>query len=402
MCVAREHSRPHAVRAQVILASADSSLKAGMLRTLKARIDRIVHYTSVYDAVMRRHRKEVRTRRKSTYAKIMAAVTLRATGGTIRGLAAFRRLERKSSGNVSGVASVAEAGEGSEIVWEHVKGDLDIYITQDGHGVSLRRALEAEILNYEQGEPTKKARVTKGGRKVAPKVGITEMKLTASEMAAMDGTAETAPVLRPKQSKYVAKVTFDARQISKTKAQTEVMLLLIPEGEEGQLYCQSALRIRTVLVYTGKDGKEQLQANLDKVLEEIEDLRARGLRYCAKEDTFVGQDPSAPLESGDRNVEVEFFLPADMCSHFGLFGHGGGRDPTKCFCTHCKCRMDQRHTLFQLVRLPSCATVGDVAKAHSIKVETLWMLNAGIDPTGQLPTTGLTDQALFFKTLPLQ
>ena len=50
----------------------------------------------------------------------------------------------------------------------------------------------------------------------------------------MDCTAETAPVLRPKQSKYVAKVTFDARQISKTKAQTEVMLLLIPEGEEGQ------------------------------------------------------------------------------------------------------------------------------------------------------------------------
>ncbi len=75
-----------------------------------------------------------RTRRKSTYAKIMAAVMLRATGGTIRGLAAFRRLERKSSGIVSGVASVAEAGEGSEIVWEHVKGYLDIYITQPEAG----------------------------------------------------------------------------------------------------------------------------------------------------------------------------------------------------------------------------------------------------------------------------
>ncbi len=149
MCVSvSSFSRPHTVGAQVILASADSSLKAGMLHTLKARIDSIVHYTSVYDSVMRRHRKEVRTLRKSTYAKIMAAVTLRATGGTIRGLAAFRRLERKSSGIVSGVASVGEAGEGSEIVWEHVKDDLDIYITQDWHGVSLRKALEAEILNY--------------------------------------------------------------------------------------------------------------------------------------------------------------------------------------------------------------------------------------------------------------
>ncbi len=92
--------------AQVILASADSSLKARRLRTLKDRIDLIVHYASGYDAVMCRHRREVRDRRKSAYAKIMAAVTLRATGGTIRGLAAFRRLERKSSGIVSGVATV--------------------------------------------------------------------------------------------------------------------------------------------------------------------------------------------------------------------------------------------------------------------------------------------------------
>ncbi len=39
-------------------------------------------------------------------------------------------------------------------MWEHVKGDLDIYITHDRHCVSLRRVLEAGILNYEQGQPT--------------------------------------------------------------------------------------------------------------------------------------------------------------------------------------------------------------------------------------------------------
>jgi hypothetical protein len=152
-------SRPHAVGVQVILASTDSSLKAGMLRILKARIDHIVHYSSVYDAAMRRHRREVRSRRTAP--------------------------------------------------------------------------------------PTKKAHVTPAGRKVAQKVVISNLKTkhTASELAAMGGTAETPPVLRPKQSKYVVKVTFDARKISKTKAQTKVMLLLIPEGEEGQFYCQSALRI---------------------------------------------------------------------------------------------------------------------------------------------------------------
>jgi hypothetical protein len=102
--------------------------------------------------------------------------------------------------------------------------------------------------------------VTPAGRKVAVRVGITETKHTASELAARaaGGPADAVQVpLRSKQGKYIVKVTFDARQISKTKAQT-VMLLLIPEGEEGQFYCQSALRIRTVLVYTGKDGKEQL------------------------------------------------------------------------------------------------------------------------------------------------
>jgi hypothetical protein len=82
------------------------------------------------------------------------------------------------------------------------------------------------------------------------------------------------------------------------------MLLLIPEGEEAQ----SALCIRTMLVYTGKDGKEQLQVNLDKVMEEIrvEGVRARSLRYCAKEDNLVGQesqDPDEPMESWKAGTE---------------------------------------------------------------------------------------------------
>ncbi len=104
-------SHSDAVGAQVILASADSALKAGMLRTLKVRIDRIVHYSSVYDAVMCRHRREVRARRKSTYAKVMAAVTLQATGGTIRGLAAIRRLERKTALERRAVGSVCWRSE---------------------------------------------------------------------------------------------------------------------------------------------------------------------------------------------------------------------------------------------------------------------------------------------------
>jgi hypothetical protein len=66
------------VGAQVILASADSCLKAGMLRTHKARIDCIVHYTSVYDAVMRRHRKEVRCSTRPASPRLTAAPRSRA------------------------------------------------------------------------------------------------------------------------------------------------------------------------------------------------------------------------------------------------------------------------------------------------------------------------------------
>ncbi len=73
---ARERLCANAVGGQVIMTSADSSLKTGMLRTLKARIDRIVHYLSDCNTVMRWRRKEVRARRESTYAKIMTAVTL--------------------------------------------------------------------------------------------------------------------------------------------------------------------------------------------------------------------------------------------------------------------------------------------------------------------------------------
>jgi hypothetical protein len=132
-------------------------------------------------------------------------------------------------------------------------------------------------------------------------VKVIERKATAGLEALRAG----APA-REKQTKYAIQITFDTRQISKTKAQTEVMLLLIPEGREGELYCQSAMLIRTLAVYTGKDSKELLQSNLETMLKQMEEVRASGLRYCAKLDTFLKQDPEAPLIGDDRNVQIEF------------------------------------------------------------------------------------------------
>ncbi len=77
------------------------------------------------------------------------------------------------------------------------------------------------------------------------------------------------------------------------------MLLIIPHWQEGLLYCQSVLRICTVIVYTGKDSKELVQANFLQIITELEDLLVHGLRYTAEKDTFlqqVGRDwTKAPL-----------------------------------------------------------------------------------------------------------
>ena len=333
------------------------------------------------------------------FAKVLTAVKLNAVGGTVRCHKTVRQLHRQISGLPMASATVRETTEGAQIVWDQVEEDLQIYGTQHGHAVNLRSVIETEILNYEQGEPTPDRRVLPSGRKAAAEVKLVECKTNAS-LESLGGPK----AVRVKQNKYIVKVTFDARQISKTKAQTEVMLLLLPEGREGELYCQSAMRIRTLLIYNGKDSKELLQLNLQKMLEQMRDVRENGLRYCAQKDTYLGQtqNPKADKQVGDRDVQVEFVIPADMCALFGLFGHGGGRDPNQQFCTHCTCKMEERHTPFQLIRVREDTTVRGIAKQFCMPPELVWALNAGSDPTKMLEDAELTDAALHFKTKPLE
>ena len=348
-----------------------------------------------HDSVMPWNRRATRERRKTMFSRVLGCVTLGALGGTVRVHAALRRLHRQFSGTVMATPTVRETTEGNDIAWDMVNNDLEIFATKNGHGVDLRSVIEVETLNYEQGEATPDRKVRPSGRKAAAPFKIMEQKVTAN----LEGMG--AEAARAKQVKYIIKITFDARQISKTKAQTEVMLILIPEGREGELYCQSAMRIRTLVIYTGKDSKELLQSNLETMLHQMQEVRSNGLRYCAKEDTYLKQDPKAPLLPGDRNVEIEFVIPADMCALFGLHGHGGGRDPKQEFCTHCKCKMEHRHMPFQLIKVAEDTTVDDIAKKFSMPPELVWALNAGSDPTGMLTDAELTDASLHHKTQPL-
>ena len=135
------------------------------------------------------------------------------------------------------------------------------------------------------------------------------------------------------QNRYLVKVALcslpytcvHAHAHTNAKAQTEVTLLLIPEGSESIFHSQSALGIRTLSSCTGlgRDGKEQLQENFKWLLEKIEDVRTRGVRYSAENNTFLGQAPIAPLDpqSNDRPIEVDFCIPAYICTAlFGLHG----------------------------------------------------------------------------------
>jgi hypothetical protein len=187
--------------------------------------------------------------------------------------------------------------------------------------------------------------------------------------------------------------------------QTEGMCLIIRQGPEGQLYCQSALRIRTVIVYTGKDSKEMAQENLVRVIKELQDLQQHGLRYSAKHDTFLNQaapdGTKAPLESGDRDVHMEVVVPADMAAHVGLLGHGGIRDSKKQFCTNCTCCMSERHTPLCLIRVDTDTSVAALAAEHDMSPDLFLAMNTGRDSSGMFPGQELSERILSHKTVPL-
>ena len=94
--------------------------------------------------------------------------------------------------------------------------DLEILSIWLGHRVNFRKVIETEIFNYEQGLQMPGRQQHQSGRKAAPAPKAVDVKVAV----VLRGTrpVEEAPA-REKQSKYIIKVTFDARQISKIKAE---------------------------------------------------------------------------------------------------------------------------------------------------------------------------------------
>jgi hypothetical protein len=268
-----------------------------------------------------------------------------------------------------------------------------------------------ERLRYLQTGSSRAPRTNAEGRERTKTPAVIETRTvskkedTGANSSSAASAAGPCPYPEKWQDRFTVKFTWDSRTLGKKMHQTEGMLLIIPHGQEGRLYCQSALRIRTVIVYTGKDSKELVQANFSQILEELEDVREHGLRYTATEDTFLKQvdrnGTKAPLKSGDRDVAVELVLPSDMAAHVGLLGHGGIRDSNQHFCTNCTCCKTQRHTPLRLMRVDADVTVGELAEAHGMPTNLLLAMNTGRDPSGMFPAAELTERILSYKTLPL-
>ena len=393
---------------RALLAAMNSTRKAAVLAGVNDRIVRAQRYRSVYDKITREIRARKRLKRQSIISKLRAAVQLNEITGSFKAFTGFRRMERQNSGAPSANCSLDEVREGTKIIWEACTEKLNIYATRDGHGVSMRSTVEVEVLRYLQTESSKAPRMDSNGKAYTKTPATFENRTPGKKEdpdASSDAPMDPCPYPERWQDSFVVKFTWDARNISKKMNQTEGMCLIIPQGPEGQLYCQSALRIRTVIVYTGKDSKEMAQENLMRVFKELKDLLVHGLRYSAKHDTFLNQvlpdGTKAPLESGDRDVRVEVVVPADMAAHVGLLGHGGIRDSKKQFCTNCTCCMSERHTPLCLIRLDADMSVASLAAAHDMHPDLFLAMNTGRDPSGMFPGQELSERILSHKTVPL-
>jgi hypothetical protein len=81
------------------------------------------------------------------------------------------------------------------------------------------------------------------------------------------------------QDRYHVKIQLDERRITRRTSQTEVMLLIIPKGLEGVDRCQKAVYQRTVGIWTGKDSRDNVQANMEAFFREIDGLQTNSVVY---------------------------------------------------------------------------------------------------------------------------
>ena len=206
---------------------------------------------------------------------------------------------------------------------------------------------------------------------------------------------------------YHIKVTLDARRITKRISQTEVMLIVLPKGREGVDRCQTAVYQRTIGVWTGKDSRDNVQANMARFYDEIESMETDGLLYSDSEGTLLGVlEANASISKeeletkGLKPVKTTFWHAADMAAQCSVLGHGCADNE---YCGHCSAHRNNRHIPYELILVKEAVNFQHLADRYDLFPSTLFAVNAGMEGKGGPTELGLrasTADATFSRVLP--
>jgi hypothetical protein len=114
-------------KAAALLEGMDNFLRASMIRAgvLKAKIKGIVYRKKVYEQALHLYRSNVRKVLQKMSSKVLAAVALGATSGTLKAYHCMHSLEREISGNPSALPRATEVSEAVKLIWDKCNEDLD-------------------------------------------------------------------------------------------------------------------------------------------------------------------------------------------------------------------------------------------------------------------------------------
>ena len=178
-------------------------------------------------AVLRDYKRELSQKRKDRLKVMLAASEMALSGLSSKAYAVIRKVLCKADlRNVLFTDKDRRAAR--EEISKRADSDLSTYATPDGWFISVRAAVEAEILRLMQ---------------------IINAKDTRKEVA-----CRTLNCNLRWEDHYHIKITLDARRITKRISQTEVMRIVLPKGRERVDRCQTAVYQRTIGVWTGKDS----------------------------------------------------------------------------------------------------------------------------------------------------
>ena len=245
-------------------------------------------------AVLRDYKRELSQKRKDKLNLSRAATELALSGLSSKAYVALRSVLCKS-GLRNMLFTDKDLRRARREIMSKASEDLKVYPTHDGWFISLwsAAAVETEILRLMQVIGIKNTRQEVAGR-------------------SLDCTWRW-------EDHYDIKITLDARRITRQTSQTEVMLIVLPKGQEGVDRCQEAVYHRTIGIWTGKDSRDNVQANMSRLYEEIVSLEEEGVLYSEEEGSLLGvweehgKKSAQELEAmGKMRANIRFWHAADM------------------------------------------------------------------------------------------